>query len=525
MKKQSLSGRTSPKSQNNLGHLLDSLGRMDEAIVHYEKALVIKPTYAEAHNNLGNTLHKLGRSEEAFVHYREALAINPNYAEAHDNLGIALAALGEYEEAITCHEKALAINPDDAETHNHIGNTLHMLGRSEAAIAHHKRAVEARPNQPEFHSDFAHALHAAGNLGEAGSAFARAISLTPGKVRYFWNLVNSKRFTAADKHLATMQEFARHSSSLPVEEQIELHFALGKALADVGEEQEAFNNILQGNSLKRRHIIYDETTTLQRLERIRKVFTPSLLQEKSGRGDPSEIPVFIVGMPRSGTTLVEQILASHPNVFGAGELAEMGKLAAGVTGPNETEFPEAIAAISGEQLHQLGGDYLRTVCRMAPKAKRITDKLPGNFLRVGLIHLALPKAQIVHTRRDLRDTALSCFSILWPSGMEQTYDLAELGRYCRRYEALMEHWREVIPEGVMLEVQYEDVVDNLEDQARRIVEHCGLEWNDACLAFHKTERSVRTASASQVRQPIYTSSVGRWRAHQVHLQPLLQELK
>jgi tetratricopeptide (TPR) repeat protein len=513
------------ESHNNLGYLLHSLGRMDEAIVHYEKALVIKPAYAEAHNNLGNTLHKLGRSEEAFAHYREALAINPNYAEAHDNLGIALAALGQYEEAVACHEKSLAISPDDAETHNHFGNTLHMLGRSEAAIAHHKQAVAARPNGPEFHSDFGHALHALGRLSEATSAFARAISLTPGKVRYFWNLASSKRFTATDQHLAAMQEFARDSSSLPVEEQIELHFALGKALADVGEQQQAFNHILQGNSLKRRHIVYDEATTLQRFERIGKVFTAGLLREKSGLGDPSEIPVFIVGMPRSGTTLVEQILASHPDVFGAGELAEMGKLAAGVSGPNGSEFPEAVAAMSGEQLHQLGGNYLRTVCRMAPKAKRITDKLPGNFLRVGLIHLALPKARIIHTRRDLRDTALSCFSILWPSGMEQTYDLAELGRYCRTYEALMEHWRRVLPKGAMLEVQYEDVVENLEEQARRIVEHCGLEWNDACLAFHRTERSVRTASASQVRQPIYTSSVGRWRAHEVQLQLLLQALE
>ena len=188
----------------------------------------------------------------------------------------------------------------------------------------------------------------------------------------------------------------------------------------------------------------------------------------------------------------------------------MGKLAAGVTGPNETEFPEAIAAISGEQLHQLGGDYLRTVCHWGPKAKRITDKLPGNFLRVGLIHLALPKARIVDTRRDLRDTALSCFSILWPSGMEQTYDLAELGRYCRRYEALMEHWREVIPEGVMLEVQYEDVVDNLEDQARRIVEHCGLEWTRT-RASHFTKQNDlfgRQARARFANQSIRARSAG-----------------
>jgi len=512
------------ESHNNLGHLLDSLGRTDEAIALYGKALTLKPAYAEAHNNLGNTLHKLGRSEEALAQYREALTINPNYAEAHDNLGNALAALGRYEEAVLCHKKALTISPDDAETHDHFGNTLHMLGRSKEAIAHHERAIAGRPNDPEFHSNLGHALQALGRLSEASLAFDRAISLTPGKVRYFWNLANSKRFTATDQHLIAMQELARDSSSLAVEEQIQLHFALGKALNDIGDQQRAFNHILQGNSLKRRQIIYDEAATLHRFERIRNAFTPELLREKRGLGDPSGVPVFILGMPRSGTTLVEQILASHPYVFGAGELAEMGKLAGEISGPNGSEFPEAIATMSGEQLHQLGGNYLRTVRSMAPQAERITDKLPGNFLRVGLIHLALPKARIIHTRRDLRDTALSCFSILWPSGLEQTYDLAELGRYCRTYQGLMEHWRTVLPEGVMLEVQYEDIVDNLEGQARRIVAHCGLEWNDACLAFHKTERSVRTASSSQVRQPIYTSSVGRWRAHKAQLQPLLQEL-
>jgi len=513
------------ESHNNLAHLLDTLGRMDEALAHYEKALTIKPAYAEAHNNLGNTLHKLGRPEEAFAHYHQALSINPNYAEAYDNLGTALAALGRYEEAVTSHEKALAISPDDPESHDHFGNTLHMIGRSQEAIAHHERAIGIRPNAPEFHSNLGHALHALGKLSEASSAFTKAISLTPGKVRYFWNLANSKRFTAADQHLVSMQKFARDSASLPVEEQIELHFALGKALADVGDHQQAFNHILQGNALKRREIDYDEPTTLQRFDRIRNVFTAELVREKRGYGNRSEVPIFILGLPRSGTTLVEQILASHPNVFGAGELAEFAKLAAGIGGPNGSEFPEAVTTMSSEQFHQLGENYLQVVRHAAPEARRITDKLPGNFLRVGLIHLALPNARIIHTRRDLRDTAFSCFSILWPAGMEHTYELAELGRYCREYQRLMEHWREVLPKGAMLEVQYEDVVDNLEGQAKRIVEYCGLEWDDACLAFHKTERSVRTASASQVRQPIYKSSVGRWRAHEAQISPLLQELK
>ena len=370
MNKHSPSDRILRNHTTISAHLLDSLGRIDEAIVHYEKALVIKPAYAEAHNNLGNTLHKLDRSEEAFAHYRRALAINPNYAEAHDNLGVALAALGQYEEAIICHEKALAINPDDAETHNHFGNTLNMLGRSEAAIAHHKRAVEARPNQPEFHGDFGHALHAAGKLSEASNAFARAISLTPGKIRYFWNLANSKRFAPADKHLIAMQEFARDSSSLPMDEQVELHFALGKALADVGApDNRRFNHILQGNSLKRRQIIYDEATTLQRFGAHPKSVHPGFVARKkrswrSLRRYRSSSLACRVLAPR----LSSKILASHRKVFGAGELANMGSRR-GVIGPDGSEFPEAIASMSGEQLHQLGGNYVRAVHRIAPEAR------------------------------------------------------------------------------------------------------------------------------------------------------------
>jgi len=230
-------------------------------------------------------------------------------------------------------------------------------------------------------------------------------------------------------------------------------------------------------------------------------------------------------MPRSGTTLIEQILASHPKVFGAGELRELGRLTTSITGLDESEFPESVPAMSGGQFRQLGENYLRAVGHMAPGAKRITDKMPANFALAGLIHVALPKARLIHVRRDPRDTALSCFSILFTAGQDHTYDLAELGRYYRGYQALMDHWRDVLPEGIMLEVRYEEVVLDLEVQARRIIAHCGLEWNNACLSFHKTERSVRTASAMQVRQPIYRNSVGRWRAYEDVMQPFVQALQ
>ena len=305
-----------------------------------------------------------------------------------------------------------------------------------------------------------------------------------------------------------------------------MHFSLGKAYADLGQNERSFRHFLVGNALKRRDTAYDEPAMLGFFDRVRAAFTPALMQSKAGLGDPSTVPVFIVGMPRSGTTLVEQILASHPNVFGAGEREDFTRAVDSLPSLNDGSlgFPEAVPALSGETLRQLGAGYLAGIAAAAPDAARITDKMPGNFPYVGLIHLTLPNARIIHLRRDPIDTCLSCFSILFAVGQPQTYDLAELGRYYRAYAALMQHWRRVLPAGVMLEVQYEDVVADVAQQARRIVAHCGLPWDDACLAFHRTQRPVRTASAAQVRQEIYPTSVGRWRRYGDLLQPLIKEL-
>ena len=261
------------------------------------------------------------------------------------------------------------------------------------------------------------------------------------------------------------------------------------------------------------------------LSRICEIFTPELMKEKSGLGDPSSVPVFIIGMPRSGTTLLEQILASHPEVFGAGELVNMAKTVANLADVSSSAFPQFMSSIGGEQLHRVGENYVAAVRALAPNAVRITDKMPQNFYFAGLIHLALPNARIIHAQRDPVDTCLSCFSKLFSREHAYAYDLAELGRYYRAYESLMAHWRELLPEDVMLEVRYEEVTADFENQARRIITHCGLEWDEACLAFHNTQRPIRTASVVQVRQPIYHSSVGRWRTYEHLLEPLISALQ
>jgi hypothetical protein len=305
-----------------------------------------------------------------------------------------------------------------------------------------------------------------------------------------------------------------------------LHFALGKAFDDLGQHERSFRHLRDGNALKRAGLAYQEKEVLLLLERIRTAFTPELMQQKYGEGHHSDVPVFVVGMPRSGTTLVEQILASHSKVYGAGEIETFYQAIAKFRSRNgaAAEFPDFVQAMSPEALRDLGSDYIQLTKSAAPSAERIVNKLPLNFKYVGLIHLALPQARVIHICRNPLDTCFSCFSLLFTGAQSFSYDLGELGRYYRGYAAVMDHWRNVLPRGVMIEVQYEDLIADLEGQARAIVDHCGLPWEDSCLAFHQTKREVKTASSVQVREPLYRTSIGRWRPYEKFLQPLIQAL-
>ena len=468
------------------------LNRLDEAVASYDKALVLRPDVAEVLHNRGHALFEMDRLDEAVANYEKALAIKPDFAEARIDLGKALAALHRTDEAIDCYRRVLAAAPGMAEAHSGLGAILQTLGR----------------------------------LAESRQRLETAVRLAPGNAEYYRSLVQAQRIAIGDPHLDAMEKLAQGVATLSRSEQIALHFALGKAYADLEKHKPAFDHLLQGNALKRKQVRYDETAGFAMFERVKAVFTPELMRQKRGLGDPSNVPVFILGMPRSGTTLAEQMLASHPNIFGAGELRDIATALTEFDGRNhgQAPFPEIVPHLSGAQLREFGARYVSTVAALAPTAARITDKMPGNFVFVGLIHLALPHARIVHTRRDPIDTCLSCFSQEFASGLQWSYDLGELGRFYRQYEALMEHWRRVLPAGVMLEVQYEELVADFEQQARRIVAYCGLEWDERCLAFHETQRPVRTASATQVRQPIYRSAIGRWRAYEPWLGPLLDAL-
>ncbi|MBV8654308.1 MAG: sulfotransferase [Alphaproteobacteria bacterium] len=472
------------------------------------------------------TLVTEGRLREAEQLYRAVIRIDHHNFDGLYQLGLVKSRHGELDEACQFMRQALRRRPDSALAHNSLGIALAGLGRCEAAIAHFEKSIALKPDHADAYANLGNVLVQVGRIDEAYPNFEKSVTHAPCNGMFMRNFVYARRITRGERRLEKLESLAREMAALPMFDQTALHFALSKAYADLDEPARSFDHLLRANALARQQTPYDEAATLTAFAMNREVFTPELMRAKSGVGDPSEAPIFIVGMPRTGTTLIEQMLASHPRVFGAGEIATFGLNLVGFQAahPELPPLPLAFSSLSDDQIRIIGRRYLRSVRAAAPGAHRIVDKMPANFRFLGPIHLALPNARIIHARRDAIDTCLSCFSTQFTGYQPHTHDLAELGRYYVAYQTLMDHWRAVLPPGVMLEVQYEDLITDFEGQARRIAEHCGLAWNDACLRFHETQRVVQTASAIQVRRPIYRSSVGRWRPYAEKLGPLFQAL-
>lgn len=548
---------SSVEAHNNLGIALEALGRPDEAASHYEAALAVKPDFAYAHNNLGNVLLAQGWDADAMARFQKAAALDPHFVDAHRNVARSLARARRLDEAVAASAKAVALRPNDAKQRVQHGALFELMGRPREALPHYEKAVALAPRDTEARRQLAMALQALGRVDDALAEFSAALVLVPDdfelhRARYVtlnsWGrteeaiaaaragiaacprkpllylaLIEAMHGPVDAPARAALESLAKEEATLPVEDRMYLHFALGRTYGDAGQREQSFEHLLHGNALKRQQIEYDHRKTRDLFERVRKTFTADLFHRRLDQGHPSNVPIFVIGMPRSGTTLVEHILASHPAVHGAGELGDLPELVASreINGA----FPEVVPKLSAADLEDLGAAYLQRLLTHAPDADRIIDKNPLNFIRAGVIRLILPNAKIIHTRRAPLDTCLSIFSLLFGgSHMEFCYDLKELGAFYRCYEALMEHWRAVFPESFMLEVQYEELVANPEPEFRRIIEFCGLGWDDACLAFHETKRQVKTASASQVRQPIYRSAVGRSQDYAPLLAPLVEAL-
>jgi tetratricopeptide (TPR) repeat protein len=539
---------------NNFGRVLARTGAADAALGHFAQAVAIAPDFAAAQNNLGRAQARAGRHDLALHHlqqvrrlgpvtpvllndiatsqaalqdfpaaianFQAACALQPDYAIAHSNLGNSLAATGKFEAAITAYRTAIALDPEFAEAHGNLGAALLELLHPADALPHLDRALALDPALPEIANARGHALVLLGDLEAAKASFARAVALRPGSAGFYSGLAATSRLAADDPNFRAMQNLARDTE--PGADHIALNFALHKSYEAQERYAEAFFHLARGNALRRAAIAYDETAALGLIARIKSVFCKELLARAPPRTAAPDVPIFILGMPRSGSTLVEQILSSHPAVFGAGELR---LLADAATSPvSALAYPENVIACTQAEFTMLGDTYRRRLRTHAPTAMRITDKMPANFHHIGLLRMILPDARIIHTRRDPMDTCFSCFAQCFGPGQPFANDLGELGRYYRAYAGLMQHWRETLPADVMLDVDYEALVTDFEPNIRRILAHCGLPWDDACRAFHNNPRPILTASATQVRQPIYQRSLHRSRNYEAALRPLKEAL-
>ncbi len=496
-------------------------GNLESAQALLSRAVESDPDDVGARNNLGNLFQALGRPAEAQTQYREALRLEPSHLSARYNLGKALQRLGDLDAAVSCFEDLCARSPNDAGAWVALALARQDTGRSDQAFEPLRRALAIEPRHPEAHNSLGTLHVERGEFAEAEAAFHAALRCDPGFSPALLNLVHTRRIHPRDADLVARIEALTARKGPAGEEAADLHFALGKAREDLGDFERAFRHYQEGNRQRRRGVRHDRRMAEKRAAAIAHDYDADFFLHTAGQGDPSSRPVFIVGMPRSGTSLVEQILASHPDCFGAGELPNLG-LQARSLGARPSK---RILELEPEELAALGRAYLESLPADSAGAARVTDKMPANWLHLGLAAAVLPGARVIWCRRDAMDV---CFSIYAQQFTHQdaypyAFDLEDIASEYRCCERLMEHWTRTLPIPLH-EVRYERLVEDLEGVTASLLEFCGLPFDARCLRFHETDRRVGTASNWQVRQPLYRSSLARWRLFESQLGPLRSAL-
>ena len=510
----------------NLGKALGEQGDYAAAVHASQSAVKLAPALADAHNQLGNALRAVNRFEEARAALCRAVELAPQHADMLTNLGNAYLDLKQFEEAMIFYRRALKQNPNLVRAHLGLATCLRHLGEINLALASYKKALTIEPNQAVIWNEYGSALRAVGRFAEAIKAFRHAISIDPDLADPYRNLASCNQLIVNDQKIGRVAALAARRD-LPIEERVAAGFALGKALDDAERYDEAFDAYAQANRIYRDALNtvghrFDGESLHVEINTTMEFFDADLFASVAGFGNPSELPVFIVGMPRSGTSLVEQIVASHSRVFGAGELKDVGNMVEAL-GPNSKT--NSGLNLFSKEIRQLADSHLDCLRRLDGRAERIVDKMPDNIFKLGFIATLFPNARVILCRRDARDIGLSCYFQKF-SGHQLlfSYDLTDCGRRFNETERMTKYWRRVLPLR-MMEIEYESLVANIEGESRKLITFLGLDWEPACLDFHHTERVITTASSWQVRQPLYGRSVGRWRNYERHLLPLFQSLE
>jgi len=547
-------------AQVNLGRALQARGQPDAGIVHCRAALRLAPDMPEAHYSLGLCLHAQGDKQAAATHYRKALGLKPAYAEAHGSLGDILSEAGADPEAILHYNDYLRIRPDHAETCVKLAMSLHRAGYLEDAANHCRRAIRIKPGHVAAYISLGVVLFSLNQFEEALQAYRAALRISPGNMNAVIGEANiyekmgkdeqayeclrpwidadiaaakvlplalslSLQQGEKDRFIRLMEELLEKTSSPPIprEDLISIHFSLGKAYDKRGEFDKAFAHYAKGNAM--RPAVFNIDRQEKYFQQIKESYGADFFRSAPRATHGSQRPVFIVGMPRSGTSLVEQILASHSAVAGGGELKGIKQLADGIPtllGKGAT-YPQCVAQLTEKHLDSLADRYLQQLAHISADAVRVTDKMPHNFQHLGLIALLFPEARIIHCVRNPLDTCLSCYFQNFGDRHDYSFNLEHLAVHYRQYQQFMAHWKNVLEIPIM-DVVYEEHVADPEGFARSLVQFCGLEWEEQCLRFHENKRVVHTSSYDQVNRPIYRDSVQRWKHYDAYLEPLRRGL-
>ncbi len=490
-------------------------GAYSEAASCYEALLCLDRRNAVAHNNLGAAHWKLGRYKQAEEEFRRAIGIREGYADAHGNLGTVLRQTGRISDSESELRRAVKLKPTSVDAQSSLGVTLALLGRLRDARECFEKVLRVAPRNVEALAGTARIGALEGRFGDAEAAYRRVLEIDPNMASAWAALAHLRKMTSADRDWLAGAEKAAATGAGPFEE-AELRYALGKYHDDLGEFGRAFRNYQRANELQKSAAEpYDREGRTGFVDGLTRVYTREALAAAHEGTSDSQRPIFVVGMPRSGTSLVEQIIASHPSAYGAGELDYWAQAFRKHVATLGREVPPAALA------QKLAAGYLRTLERHSPHALHVVDKTTFNADLIGVIHCVFPRARFIYMRRDPIDTCLSCYFQELPATLNFCLDLADLAHYYRQHHRLVEHWRQALPAGTLLDVRYEDLTAEQEAGTRRILDFLGLDWHPQCLDFQQTKRAVVTASYWQVRQKIYRSSVGRWRNYQKLIGPLL----
>lgn len=519
------SDRKNPEPLCNLGTVLLEEERVDEAIPFLMQSLEMQPNNTEALCSLGGAFLAREESEKAYAYFSKALSISPNHANSLAGLGRVFQDGSRFEKSLECFNKAIEIDPTKDSFYLHRAVTYQDLERVQEAIADFDKSFELDTTKTIALVAKARLFVELHDMESANQVYKQALSVDPKDISTLSQFTLTYKVKKDDANLATLIDIYESGEPTKVNDRLTLHFALGKCFEDVGEYDKAFFHLSEGNRLKRKLFDYEATSETEVVNNLINTFSKEYISRCEGSGNATDTPVFIVGMPRSGTTLVEQIISSHPSVYGAGELHYLPMLTSeAVNHFNMVSVPNMLKSLTPEIINYIADQYLMHIRTLNQKALRICDKMPNNYYNIGLIHLIFPNAKIIHLKRNPLDVCLSGFSRVFLRGQHQSYDLVEQGKYYRDYARLMQHWRAALPEGSFFEIQYENLIEDTETFARQLIDYCGLDWREECLAFHESNRRVKTASIMQVRQPIYKTSVEKWRRYEKHLGPLREAL-